>query len=118
MYSPRRLVGTFYTEFTDWNAVFRATLLRLQDGLFIDCMFSLLKCVFQQIKKKENEGRCEEIIRSYLHTAIQFMHELDRQHVKVYVGIIFSICVLDDKLKFTNGVRIPIHQVQINAAIR
>lgn len=97
---------TFYTEFTDWDAVFQAIQLRLSNDVFIEDLFCLLERVFQQIKASQNKEQAEELIRSYLHKAIKFVNKLGRQHVKVYTGVIFSLSILKDDFELMMGVRI------------
>ncbi|XP_031634070.1 uncharacterized protein LOC116347564 [Contarinia nasturtii] len=93
---PKRLVNTFFFEFTNWDAVFEAIGLRLDNTEFINELFSLLERVIDRFKMKivlSNDA--VEHIRIFIHHAIQYMNNLDRKYVRVYANIIYSIIHAD-----------------------
>lgn len=100
---PKRLVDTFFDEFTNWSAVFDVVQMRLAEQSFIDELFHLLKFVIKRIK---NNGNAEQSLRSYSHTAIQFLDTLDRQYVMTHDNIINTIMDASCMLKWTNNVRL------------
>lgn len=99
--SPKHLTNTFFNEFTNWPAVFAAIQMRLNDQAFINELTQILRTVFAEICKPSYS---EDMRRSYAHTAIAFMHRLDRQYVKTHDNIIFTLCISDNSLELVDNV--------------
>lgn len=97
-----RLINTFFAEFTDWEAVFRVVGMRLNDQIFVNEFFQLVRRVIEQIS---NRNDTKELQRTYSHAAIEFLQHLDRQYVKIYGDIIYTINVTDELFILTDRVR-------------
>lgn len=97
----KRLIDTFYDEFTNWQAVYAVIEMRLTEHIFTTEMFHLLKIVIKRIKSNDNS---ESLLRSYAHTAIRFLRTLDRQYVMFHDNIIYTILDADEKLMLTDDV--------------
>lgn len=106
--SPQRMINTFYTEFTNFEAVFEAIQLRLPNQAFINEMCYLLKSLFTRIKNNlyvKNREQAEQLMRSFVHSAIDFLENLDRRHMKTYGNIMYMIVFVDKFLSLSNIVR-------------
>lgn len=96
------MVNTFFTEFTDWQAVFQVIGLRTYQQDVLDEFFQLVRRALEQICVTNNS---DELRRSYSHMAIKFMEQLNRDHVKIYGQILYTIHIVDENLTLTDGVR-------------
>lgn len=101
---PKRVIKAFYTEFSNWDAIFEAIDLRLNDTITIDEIFALLKRVIDHIKKTEDRAVAQNNLRSFSHKAIDYVQDLNREHVTVHGNIIFSLLHADNQLVIINNV--------------
>lgn len=97
-----RLINTFFAEFTDWEAVFRVVGMRFNDQIFVNEFFQLVRRVVEKISDRND---AEDLQRSYSHAAIEFLQHLDRQYVKIYGDIIYTIHAADGFFKLIDRVR-------------
>lgn len=76
IYCTKRLVDTFYNEFLNWSAIFEAVQNQILDETFINELFEVFRIVVKRIKDNADS---EELLRSYIHAAIQYLNEFERQ---------------------------------------
>lgn len=98
------MIKVFYTEFTNWDAIFEAIDLRLNDIATINEIFALLKRVIDHIKKTGDQADAQNNLRLFSHKAIDYVRDLDREHVTVYGNIIFSLLHADKELMIIDNV--------------
>lgn len=104
----KRLIDTFYNEFTNTEAVFQVIQLRLPDQAFIDEIWWLLRLLYDRVKKDTDEVKSEHLKRSFLHSTIDFLSNINRRYDKTCGGFLYMITFVDSLLELVDTVRMNI----------
>lgn len=110
----KRLVASFYDEFTNWDAVFGLILDYIgEDYQFVEKIFHLLKFVYEYIKAASTPDELEEsenLLREHAQWAIHCLTQIDRKtvHVDLVDHLVGAILHADKELKLIKDVSVEV----------